>query len=109
MTSITLTEVLDYYDGVLVFTGTDHEGSIYLGAVASGPEEPVYYVVVPVTEEQLSNLRDGTADLRSALLTPGSWYLTDPDDNSEIDHTLTPQSGNLDETPYLPGPGLYVG
>jgi len=104
------TKVLDYYDGVLVFTADGDDGQQYVGSIIDTTEGIDRYLVKATTPERIKDLEKGKVDLRSLLLeNPGNdWFLTfdgyAPDEPLE----LHPQSGSIEATDFLPSEGYFL-
>ena len=104
------TEILDYYDGVLVFAGRDAIGGHYIGSIIDTVNDVDRYLVTGAAPERLRQFRAGVLDLRTLLLEApgGEWYLTLADGGRGQPLTLQPQSGPLEETDFLPEPGYLL-
>ena len=105
------TEVLDYYDGVLVFTAEDAGGRRYVGSIIDTTDGIDRYLVKTTTPERVKDLERGKVDLRSLLLENPSdqWYLTFDGNTSERPLELLPQDGPLEATDFLPSEGYFLG
>lgn len=90
MKTVKLAEVLEYYDGILLFTARDPIGGNYLC-------------------EAIDTVSD--FDLRTLMLEApeGEWYITIADGTTEDPLTLEAQDAPLTETEYLPGEGYFLG
>ena len=104
------TKVLDYYDGVLVFTGEDADGHQYLGSIIETTEGIDRYLVKGTTPERIKDLENGRVDLRSLLLEnpSDSWYLTFDGHAPDQPLELHPQDGPLEDTDFLPSDGYFL-
>ena len=111
MKTAKITEILDYYDGILAFAAQDPIGGHYVGSLIERASEKDRYLVVCIRPERLDDLRNGKVDLRALLLeTPGDeWYITTPEGTIEDPLELIPQPTPLAETDYLPGDGYFLG
>lgn len=72
------TKVLDYYDGVLVFTAEGDDGQQYVGSIIDTTDGIDRYLVKATTPERIKDLEKDKVDLRSLLLENPSddWFLT---------------------------------
>ena len=105
------TKVLDYYDGVLVFTGEDAHGNKYVGSIIDTTDSIDRYLVKGTTPERIKDLEKGRIDLRSLLLeSPSdSWYLTFDGNAPDQPLELHLQDGPLQATDFLPSDGYFLG
>ena len=110
MKTVKITEILDYYDGILAFSAQDPIGGHYVGSLIEKTRDSVGYLVVGAKPEQLDDLRNGKIDLSTLLLeTPsGEWYITTPEGTIDDPLTLEPQQTPLAETDYLPEAGYFL-
>ena len=111
MKTAKITEILDYYDGILTFAAQDPIGGHYVGSLIERTSENDRYLVVGTRPERLNDLRNGKVDLRNILLESpdGEWYITTPEGTIDDPLTLEPQQATLADTDYLPGDGYYLG
>ncbi len=111
MKTINITEILEYYDGILTFAARDPIGGHYVGDMIDKEGDYDRYLVVGVRPDRLDDLRAGQVDLRTLLLeTPeGKWYITTPEGNIDDPQALVPQSTPLAESDYLPDDGYFLG
>ena len=110
MIAITPTAILDYYDGVQIFSAKDVAGSDYVGVFVGIVDKTDRYLVTAARPERLRQFLDGKLDLLTLLLESpgGEWYLTD-DDGEAGALILQPQSGPLtDHDEFLPLPDLFL-
>ena len=107
---IRLTEILDYYDGIQIFAGQDANGGCYVGSLIDQAGPADRYLVTAAAPESLQQFREGHLDLRTLLLSApgGQWYLSLDQEGGDAPLPLTPQSGPLAATDYLPEPGLFL-
>ena len=64
-------EILEYYDGILLFVGKDRFGSKYICSLYEDEEEAQeYYLSIRISDERLTELFDHKVDLRTVLLHP---------------------------------------
>ena len=111
MKTVEPTDILDYYDGVLLFEARDPLGGHYIGAAAEPKDGYDRFVVTGVRPERLREFRAGAVDLRTLMLESpwGEWYiaLTNGDPGESL--VLEPQEGNLaDTTGLLPLEGYTL-
>ena len=111
MKMVKLTEVLEYYDGILLFTAQDPIGGNYIGEAVGTAGDFDRYAVVGVRPERLEDFRAGEVDLRTLMLEApgGEWYITVDDGGTDDPLTLEPQRVPLTETEYLPKEGYFWG
>ena len=111
MKTAKITEILDYYDGILAFAAQDPIGGHYVGSLIERTSENDRYLVVGTKPERLNDLRNGKVDLRSILLESpdGEWYVTTPEGTIDDPLTLELQQATLADTDYLPGDGYFLG
>ena len=105
------TKVLDYYDGVLVFTAEDHNGQRYVGSIIDTTDGIDRYLVKATTPERIKDLEKGKVDLRSLLLEhpDDDWHLTFDGHAPDQPLELHPQYGSLEATDFLPSDGYFLG
>ena len=105
------TKVLDYYDGVLVFTGRDTDGRQYVGSIIDTTDGIDRYLVKTATSERIKDLENGSIDLRRLLLEnpSDSWYLTFDGAAPDQPLELHPQDGRLEDTDFLPSEDYFLG
>ena len=110
-TTICPTKVLDYYDGVLVFTAEDHDGQRYVGSIIDTTDGIDRYLVKGATPERIKDLENGRIDLRSLLLEhpDDGWHLTFDGHAPDQPLELHPQDGSLEATDFLPSDGYFLG
>lgn len=68
MKTVRVTNILDYYDGVLAFEARDEEGGCYIGSAIKPDQGRDRFMVVRTRPESVRWLRSGKLDLRSILL-----------------------------------------
>lgn len=104
------TKVLDYYDGVLVFTAEGDDGQRYVGSIIDTTDGIDRYLVKATTPERVEDLEKGRVDLRSLLLeNPGDdWFLTFDGNAPDRPLELHPQSGSIEATDFLPSDGYFL-
>ncbi len=105
------TKVLDYYDGVLVFTAEGDDGQQYVGSIIDTTDGIDRYLVKATTPERIKDLEKGRVDLRSLLLRNPSdkWYLTFDGNAPDEPMELYPQSGSIEATDFLPSEDYFLG
>ena len=110
MKTVKITEILEYYDGILAFSAQDPIGGHYVGSLIEKTRKSDRYLVVGAKLEHLEDLRNGKIELRALLLeTPGGeWYITTPEGTIDDPLTLEPQQTPLTETDYLPEAGYFL-
>ena len=111
MKTVKLTEILDYYDGILLFAAQDPIGGHYVGDLIDSVGDFDRYAVVGVRPERLNDLRAGRVDLRTVLLESpeGEWYITTANGTIDDPLTMEPQQVPLADTDYLPDDGYFLG
>ena len=105
------TKILDYYDGVLVFTGKDALGGQYVGSIIDTTNGIDRYLVKGATPERIKDLENARTDLRSLLLENPSdnWYLTFDGNAPDEPLELHLQDYPLEATDFLPSDGYFLG
>jgi len=111
MKTVKITEILDYYDGILVFVAQDPIGGQYVASLIERASEHDRYLIVGAKPERLNDLRNGNVDLRTLLLEmpEGQWYITTPEGTVDDPMELEPQSTSLGESDCLPGEDYFLG
>ena len=104
------TKVLDYYDGVLVFTAEGRDGRRYVGSIIDTTDGIDRYLVKAATPKRIKDLEQGKVDLRSLLLEDPSdeWYLTFDGHAPDQPLELHPQDTLLATTDFLPSEGYFL-
>lgn len=104
------TKVLDYYDGVLVFTAEGDDGQRYVGSIIDTTDGIDRYLVKATTSERIKDLEKGKIDLRSLLLEnpANEWFLTFDGNAPEQPLELHPQSGSIEGTDFLPSEDYFL-
>ena len=101
-------ETLLVYDCELLFQAQDRKGQAYIVSHAGECDGECEYIVVPVSENALSQYKAGATDLRQLMLTGGreTWYSARTTDNpGEL--ALRRQKTSLAESPELPRAGFH--
>lgn len=111
MKTAKITEILDYYDGILVFVAQDRIGGQYVASLIERTSQNDRYLVVGTRPERLNDLRNGKVDLRTLLLEmpEGQWYITIPEGTLDEPMELELQSAPLGASDYLPGEDYFLG
>ena len=109
MKTVKLTEILEYYDGILLFAASDPIGGNYLGEAIDPAGGRDRYAVVGVRPDRMAEFRAGRVDLRTLMLEApgGEWYITVADGAIDAPLVLEPQHQPLEETDHLPGGAGY--
>ena len=104
------TKVLDYYDGVLVFTAEGDGGQQYVGSIIDTTDGIDRYLVKATTPERIKDLEKGRVDLRSLLLDNPvtDWFLTFDGNAPDQPLELRSQSGSIEDTDFLPSEGYFL-
>ena len=105
------TKVLDYYDGVLVFTAEGDDGQQYVGSIVDTTDGIDRYLVKAETPERIKDLEKGRVDLRSLLLehADDEWYLTFDGHAPDQPLELLLQDGPIEATDFLPSDDYFLG
>lgn len=103
-------EILDYYDGPLVFEAADAAGNHYIASAIPPQDGLDRFVVTTARPERLHELREGRLDLRTLLLEApdDAWYITSMNSDPGECLTLVRQEGNIEDADVLPGPGYTL-
>lgn len=103
-------KVLDYYDGVLVFTAEGDDGQHYVGSIIDTTDGTDRYLVKTTAPERVKDLQKGKVDLRSLLLEnpDDDWYLAFDGNAPDQPLELHPQSGSIETTDFLPSEGYFL-
>ena len=109
MKTVKLSEILEYYDGILLFAACDPIGGNYLGEAIDPVGDHDRYAVVGVRPGRMADFRAGRVDLRTVMLEApgGEWHITVTDGAIEDPLVLERQHKPLEETDYLPGGAGY--
>ena len=109
MKTVKLTEILEYYDGILLFAACDPIGGNYLGEAIDPEGDHDRYAVVGVRPDRMADFRAGRVDLRTVMLEApgGEWYITVADGTIDDPLVLEQQHKPLEETNHLPGGAGY--
>ena len=103
-------EILDYYDGPLVFEATDAAGNHYIASAIPPQDGLARYAVTAARPERLRKLREGRLGLRTLMLEApdGAWYITSTNSDPGEYLTLKRQEGNIEDADVLPLPGYTM-
>ena len=104
------TRLLGYCDGPAVIEARDKSGHRYLCDVRETQEDGEWFVVVPVTDRQISVLNEGKSCLRKTMERAGKdeWYISTPQWDFREPFTIERQSGPISDSPDLPGEGYML-
>jgi hypothetical protein len=110
MKTIRYTKTLFYYDGPQVVEARDAIGGHYVGVMVEPDGDQDRFVIRGVSPEGLRRFRSGLLDLRTLLLENDSedWFLASPSTPAGEELTLTPQTGSLDDSGFLPEEGFLL-
>ena len=110
MNAITLTEVLEYYDGIQMFAARDTTGVHYLCDMIDSKGDFDRYAVAAVCPKRLDDFRAGRVDLRTLPLESpsGKWYITVAKGTIDAPLELIPQSQTLTVSSHLPEEGYFL-
>lgn len=108
--TIHLTDVIEYYDGSIIFEGRDSIGGYYIGVTAESAEsdEPGdLYAIIGVEQERLDQFKNGSLDLLALIAEreETTWYTGIWRKDSEDLFWIKEQTKPIVETYYLPAPG----
>ena len=110
MNTITLTEVLEYYDGIQMFAGRDTTGVHYVCDMIETEGDFDSYAVVAVCPKRLNDFRTGQVDLRTLLLesTGAKWYIAVAKGTIDQPLELLLLSEPLADSSHLPEAGYFL-
>jgi len=110
MKMITPTAVLDYYDGIQIFTAADKIGGNYLGAMVGTVGDHARYLVTGVSPSNLRRFRCGEIDLRTLLLAspPHERFITVASGTFSDTLSLTALEEPLEHSSLLPDEGFFL-
>ncbi len=110
MNAITLTEVLEYYDGIQMFAARDTTGVHYVCDMIDSPGDFDRHAVAAVCPKRLDDFRAGRVDLRTLLLESpsGKWYITVANGNIDEPLELIPQAQPVADSSHLPEEGYFL-
>ena len=111
MKTVKITEILDYYDGILAFAAQDPIGGHHVGSLIERTNEHDRYLVVGAKPERLDDLRNGKVDLRTLFLEmpEGVWYIAVPEGTIEDSIELVPRPEPLADSDCLLSDGYFLG
>ena len=110
MNAITLTEVLEYYDGIQIFAAHDTAGVHYVCDMIDSAGDFDRYVVAAVCPKRLADFRAGRVDLRTLLLESpsGKWYITVAKGTIYDPLELIPQAQPVADSGHLPEESYFL-
>ena len=110
MKTVKLAAVLDYYDGIQIFSARDASGNCYIAAALDQVGDHTRYLVTKAAPERLLRFCTRRLDLRTLLLEApnGEWYTTIADGSIDDPLTLEPQAGALAGSGCLPDEGFFL-
>ena len=110
MNTITLTEVLEYYDGIQMFAARDTTGVHYVCDMIESAGDFDRYAVAAVCPKRLNDFRTGRVDLRTLLLESpgGKWYIAVAKGTIDQPLELLPQPEPLADSSHLPEAGYFL-
>ncbi len=113
MKRIQFLRTLLWYDGPQLFEAIDEDGRLYLAEMveeAESSDSHDVYVVVPVTDSQISRLCSNSADLHAILLEASAqeWFLTTTDMHFDQALPIARQSTPIAEYALLGEPGFFL-
>lgn len=114
MKQIRFLRTLLWYDGPQLFEAIDEDGRLYLAEMveeAESADSHDVYLVVPVTDSQISRLLNNSTDLHATLLDAGAkeWFLTTTGMHFDQPFPIVPQSTPIAEYEQLGEPGFSLG
>ena len=104
--SLTPKETLDYYDGPKAFTCADNDGHQLLAYWIDRDDPKERFVVVPCTNLQVQQLKNGDVTIYSVLNQPDVWVADV--DSSEVSAVVKVASINSIPPDCLPQPDVYL-
>ncbi|MCY4557335.1 MAG: hypothetical protein OXF79_13350 [Chloroflexi bacterium] len=110
MKTITPITVLDYYDGIQIFTATDEIGGNYLATMVGTVGDHGRYLVTGVSPSNLRRFRCGEIDLRTLLLAspPHERFTTVASGKFSDALSLTAIGQPLEYNSLLPDEGFFL-
>lgn len=110
MKTVTPITILDYYDGIQIFTASDEIGGNYLGTMVGTVGDHGRYLVAGVAPSNLHRFRCGEMDLRTLLLAspPHERFITVADGKFSDVLTLTALEEPLEHSSLLPDEGFFL-
>ena len=110
MKTIKMTEILEYYDGILLFVAQDEIGGHYVGNLVESKPECNKYAVVGVKPQRLDDFQTGQIDLRTLMLEMPTreWFTATTGEYIDDPRELVQQQEPLENHCYLPKPGHFL-
>ncbi len=110
MKTVTPNTVLDYYDGVQIFTAADEIGGQYVGAMVGVAGDHGRYLITGVSPANLRRFRCGEMDLRTLLLASpaGERFIAIASGKFSDPLRLTPLEEPLEHGSLLPEAGFFL-
>lgn len=110
MKTVTPNTILDYYDGVQIFTARDEIGGHYIGTMVGTEGDYGRYLVTGVSPSNLHLFRCGEMDLRSLLLASPIYerFITVASGKFSEPLRLTSVQEALEQSSLLPEDGFFL-
>ena len=110
MKTVTPKAILDYYDGIQIFTANDDIGGHYLGAMVGTVGDYGHYLVTGVAPTNLHRFRCGEIDLRALLLAspPHERFMAVASSSFSDALRLTALDEPLEHSSLLPEEGFFL-
>ncbi len=110
MKTVTPNTVLDYYDGIQIFTANDEIGGQYIATMVGTEGDHGRYLVTGVSPSNLHLFRCGEMDLRALLLTSPSHerFVTIASGKFSDPLSLTLVEEPLEQSSLLPEDGFFL-
>ncbi len=110
MKTVTPNTVLDYYDGVQIFTASDAIGGQYIGTMIGTEGDHGRYLITGVSPAHLHLFRCGEMDLRALLLASPIYerFITVASGEFSDPLSLTALEEPLEQSSLLPAEGFFL-
>ncbi len=110
MKTVTPNTVLDYYDGIQIFTASDDIGGQYIGTMVGTEGDYGRYLVTSVSPSNLHLFRCGEMDLRALLLSSPTYerFITVASGKFSDQLRLSTMEESLEQSPLLPEAGFFL-
>ena len=110
MKTVTPNTVLDYYDGIQMFTARDEIGGQYIGTMVGTEGDHGRYLVTGVSPSNLRLFRCGEMDLRTLLLASPTFerFITVADGKFSDPLSLAAVEEPLEQSSFLPEEGFFL-
>ena len=110
MKTVTPNTVLDYYDGIQIFTASDEIGGQYIGTMVGTEGDHGRYLVTGVSPANLHLFRCGEMDLRDLLLASPTYerFITVASGKFSDPLSLTAVEEPLERGSLLPEEGFFL-